>query len=1542
MKAPQDGFSSFRAAPRAALTHEYPRPLHVQAANQAGFNHVQFISPIRVRHFGDNLHNHIVDAKNAEHQHEVAAANPVAKVHQDALQLVDMHENNEHNVAIRELRLLFGALHDNILQLINELCIFAAMQYDPFKAAPQSDRLHKKLLRKKIRSVNYILSDQEVAIASMLAGATLGLAAIAIAHGASIDAARAYAASATDAAYNVTYNYVIPGATSTCSCVAAYIIYVAAQVFRLGSSAVVYLCALLSTPEAHSVIIPTYESVTMAARTLANNFSICVLILPTLGVWALSQRVWWHARRRLHILFVRDMQIAIAWRYVAIIACILVHAPTASAVDDDMPSSSRPPMFAGERAAWTAWLIALGGYCAWKLTDSADLLTEPPPPRPTIPPAQPGADANAPPLNAADIEAATTARDEYDRNNRRLYGLLISALPPWLATTLHLNTCNDGVASMARLRSQFGAVNTNDLASAITRVNSSYVDSRADLSENDLRHQFDAMQVANADIVRANGTAIVDDVLKVMFDNSLPNAYTQIRQLVRRANHTTFIDHFNDYISLVKAEMDARASHSPANAFSAGFIPAPPDGGGRGRGGGGGGGGGRGRGRGKGKGKGSGRGGGSGAGRGSGSGSGNVLCFRCLSTDHTRDECTQPVVHCDNCSNHADHDHTICPFGSGGTTRDNLSGNQLRRLTVEAGGSANSAQPRAHTAQSQTQGQPPPPPVAPPQPPQQPTQQAAPAQQPTAMPATSALNDEQQEWLRAIRGYCCRVVSTNTQQGWCRTVRGYCSRVMRTIANVSGVTVSPGNPHAFPVVAIQTPAALRMASPSATMYRMFVDSMASVFILRKAPPGSVVTNAAPTEAVQQLSGTACVQSIVKATLWLPLEMDDGTVEWTNFIVPDIHIIPDASADLWSTRVLRDLYGAQHTFEDDLHVYFNGRYGRKGRVPFRDTGDAFVIEAGFGSPRAPTKSTAMPASALAEPVATEGTSSPPLPMVPTTSPSPPPPLTQEQLWRRLGYPHEAAWRYVTSVLIGHGQPPNATLSTNLVAPDAVMRGRMRALQFVTRNITDRTLPAPGSVFYMDFLGPVITSVVHRFKVLSGIVDAGSGFGRAFPHHLMTKEVARATYESFVAQLSSLLGLTHTIKPQLVVSDQGSGYVAHHFREFLSSIQVLHRPSAVYTPQQNPFIERMWGSTFSATRIMLAGSNLPPTFWPFAVQTARWVLNRLPQPSRGNLSPYTILTRRPADVRYLYAFGCQCDVYLAPPQRDGDKHLADRGVPGIYLGPSEESPASVVYDLSTRTIRVSRHVVPYDDRFPGLKGLTFDWRAVLGEEGVPAVSSSPVAQIPQAPSAPAPLSNEPAASPADTPPSSSGAPPSPAYTAPSPPVAPTPRHSATPHSRQEGAPPRFNLPSVETHTTVHPQASDPRSNNYDRHAAQPQLTRQRKPATRFDPNPRDPNSYRDPLVANMATARANFAMSAMAAGTGYDPAITYALEAVVDLTAYCLNGTTAMVAAVKSTVEMGDVIVPKSYTVRPSRALTHPTGRRLSLPSSKASSGRRRGT
>ena len=84
------------------------------------------------------------------------------------------------------------------------------------------------------------------------------------------------------------------------------------------------------------------------------------------------------------------------------------------------------------------------------------------------------------------------------------YGM---AMPRWLRTSLANSCAGDGVAALALLRRDYDANDVNDRATALQLLQASYISARNDVSEDDLRHQFDNMQIACNDIVRAGGEA---------------------------------------------------------------------------------------------------------------------------------------------------------------------------------------------------------------------------------------------------------------------------------------------------------------------------------------------------------------------------------------------------------------------------------------------------------------------------------------------------------------------------------------------------------------------------------------------------------------------------------------------------------------------------------------------------------------------------------------------------------------------------------------------------------------------------------------------------------------------------------------------------------------------------------------------------------------------------------------------------------------------------------------------------------------------------
>ena len=309
-----------------------------------------------------------------------------------------------------------------------------------------------------------------------------------------------------------------------------------------------------------------------------------------------------------------------------------------------------------------------------------------------------------PAITAEQIADATALQLNWRKRNKKLFGALGTGVPEYIRTSLYTSDRNDGVSSLTYLRTHYDSRDGdgNDRASALQRLQASYIDSRNDLSENDVRHQHDNMMISVRDIVSAGGARPDELLLISMFENSVPIAYSTIKQMTRRMNHTTLLGYYQDLLSQTRAEL---ASRAPAiHAFAAGGasrddgddsvqalaamglqrIAPPPSPGHLGGG------------RGSAKGRGADR-----AGRGRGApytgappgGYPANPCLRCGEA-HSRANCTKPPVSCRFCS--ADHAAPYCLKNpTAGAKRKALSQGARAMLDREAGSAPPSPNPAA-------------------------------------------------------------------------------------------------------------------------------------------------------------------------------------------------------------------------------------------------------------------------------------------------------------------------------------------------------------------------------------------------------------------------------------------------------------------------------------------------------------------------------------------------------------------------------------------------------------------------------------------------------------------------------------------------------------------------------------------------------------------------------------------------------------------------------------------------------------------------------
>ena len=80
-----------------------------------------------------------------------------------------------------------------------------------------------------------------------------------------------------------------------------------------------------------------------------------------------------------------------------------------------------------------------------------------------------------------------------------------------------------------------------------------------------------------------------------------------------------------------------------------------------------------------------------------------------------------------------------------------------------------------------------------------------------------------------------------------------------------------------------------------------------------------------------------------------------------------------------------------------------------------------------------------------------------------------------------------------------------------------------------------------------------------------------------------------------------------------------------------------------PCDNGFAERRGRTLIEAARAMLADSDLPITYWPYAIEYACHIQNRTGRRAFNYKSPHEILFNQIPNLKHLVKFGSRCFVH-----------------------------------------------------------------------------------------------------------------------------------------------------------------------------------------------------------------------------------------------------------------------------------------------------------
>lgn len=192
-----------------------------------------------------------------------------------------------------------------------------------------------------------------------------------------------------------------------------------------------------------------------------------------------------------------------------------------------------------------------------------------------------------------------------------------------------------------------------------------------------------------------------------------------------------------------------------------------------------------------------------------------------------------------------------------------------------------------------------------------------------------------------------------------------------------------------------------------------------------------------------------------------------------------------------------------------------------------------------------------------------------------------------------------------------------------------------------------------------------------------------------------------------------------KIKILRSDNGGEYISHAFSSFLDQLGILHQTTCLGTPEQNGVAERENRHLLEVARALLFTMNVPKTFWLDAVQTAAFLINRMPSRVLNFQSPLEVLSS-PASLFPIppKVFECICYVHV---DKSRQSKLDPKALKCIFLGYGPSQKGYKCYHPVSRQRFVSMDVTFHEI-------LPFFYSPSSSQREHSSVESSPLLLVP----------------------------------------------------------------------------------------------------------------------------------------------------------------------------------------------------------------------
>ena len=218
-----------------------------------------------------------------------------------------------------------------------------------------------------------------------------------------------------------------------------------------------------------------------------------------------------------------------------------------------------------------------------------------------------------------------------------------------------------------------------------------------------------------------------------------------------------------------------------------------------------------------------------------------------------------------------------------------------------------------------------------------------------------------------------------------------------------------------------------------------------------------------------------------------------------------------------------------------------------------------------------------------------------------------------------------------------------------------------------------------LIHSDVCGPMSTHAIGGYSYFITFTDDFSRYG--YVYLMKYKSEAFEKFREYKNEVENQTG--KSIKT--LRSDRGGEYLSTEFTHFLKDHGILSQWTPPYTPQLNGVSERRNRTLLDMVRSMMSFADLPISFWGYALETAAYLLNRVPTKSVVS-TPYEIWKGKKPDLKVVKIWGCPAHV-----RRHNHDKLESRTERCKFVGYPKETCGYYLYHLEDQKVFVAKRAV-----------------------------------------------------------------------------------------------------------------------------------------------------------------------------------------------------------------------------------------------------------